>query len=618
MFSPYDFNPQSSERGLMTTISDSTNFLMDPKREIPSTFNSKGVYESGLVVDAPTMNKVYTRGFEEKLTFKNVFPPVCFKSHWDPAALSKYVLPEDLRIPLPVDPRPMFRNCINYFNLTPSTTETKAEAIVRSELGPTVQPGGSVKGVPYEVFAKNIDSESDLLLNHPQDKCDENKWSARADSDLYVNTHKPSAAGGSSDVKISELSHPLAAIIPKAPNKCRAAAEQSAWSRSARVFNNPTREDRMPGFTARLSEAPLGSKGAVTAAVSKTPRVWSDNSVVFYMDTHSGFRNLANLASALRDLKYEVAIYSTDTTSIHQGISYHHVSEFVPNDMYATIIMWGGSDLLNNFQHKPLAKAILLNLEDDEDAEFVCSRSVKDLVDKIVVKSAYHRSKYNCYTWSKFEVLASALPTPLFTGPNRYDERFPHRVLVTEYTSELVGFVQHAWIRLKAEFPDAELHVWESPGDEKAEVLPMLMAVSKELGVHLHGQTTMENMIKERFASRCHVYLEDYDQIACDPIRLSALAGCIPITPERGVYTELRGINVPGRVNKPEVMVDYAKTVSSLFKNPDFAHRMQVWCQMDHGLRGAKATAERWSTIIKGLLTQAKPYSVGQFNSLFE
>jgi hypothetical protein len=94
----------------MTTISDSTNFLMDPKKEIPSTFNSKGVYESGLVVDAPTMNKVNTRGYEENLTFKNVFPPVCFKSHWDPAALSKYVLPEDLRIPLPVDPRPMFRN----------------------------------------------------------------------------------------------------------------------------------------------------------------------------------------------------------------------------------------------------------------------------------------------------------------------------------------------------------------------------------------------------------------------------------------------------------------------------------------------------------------------------
>ena len=605
----------------MTTISDSTHFLMDPKREVPSTFNSKGVYESGLVVDAPTMNTVDTHGYPEKLTFKNVFPPVCFKSHWDPALLSKYVLPEDLRIPLPVDPRPMFRNCINYFNLTPVTTETKTDADIRSKLEITTQPGGSSHGSPFELFAKNIDNESDLLLNHPQDTCDDNKWSARANSDLYINTHRPPSSKNTNEgtVKLSELSHPLAAIIPKAPNKCRANAEQSAWERSSRVFNNPTREDRMPGHVPRLSEAPLGSRGPRTGRVSKTPRVWSSNSVVFYLDTHSGLTNLTNLATGLRDLNYEVAIFSTETTAIRQGISYHHVSEFVPNDVYSTIILWGGSDLLENFQYKPQAKAILLNLDEEEESEYVCSRANKDLVDKIIVKSAYHRSKYNCFPWSKFEILPSSLPTLLFTGPNKYDERMPHRVLITEYSPFLVSFVQNAWIRLKAEFPDAELHIWQTPGDDKEDVFPTLMAIATpNKGVFLHGQTDLEGMIKERFASRCHVYLEDYDQISCEPIRLSALAGCIPITPERGVYTELRGINVPGKVSNPDVIIDYAKSISSLFKHPEFAHRMQIWCQGDASLKGNKATTERWSTIIKGIITESKPYSIGLFNSLFE
>jgi hypothetical protein len=603
----------------MTTISDSSNFLMDPQREVPATFNTKSAYESGLVVDAPTMNIIETRGFPEKLTFQTVFPPVCLKSHWDPAALSKYVLPQDLRIPLPVDPRPLFRNCINYFNLTPNTEATKQESVTRSKLDIPLQPGGGTRGVPFELYAKNIDNESDLFLNHPQDQCDDDKWMASNDSDLYNNNHKPivTKADDSGFVKVSELEKPLATITPNGPYKCRADVDQSAWGRSARVFNNPTREDRMPGNAPRLSEAPLGYKGPRTARVTKTPRVWSDNSVVFYVDSHSGYLNLSNLATGLRDLKFEVAIFSTETTSMKEGISYHHVSEFVPNDAYSTIIMWGGSDLLENFQYVPKAKAILLNLDEDEASEYVCGRANKDIVDKIVVKSAYHRSKYQCYTWSKFEIIPSPLPSTLFTGPNRFLERNPHRVLITEYSPELVLFVQHGWMRLRAEFPKAELHVWESPGDDKKDVMTTLLGITKNKGVFLHGQADINTMIRERFSSRCHVYLEDYDQISCEAVRLSALAGCIPIMPERGVYTELKGLNVPGRVREPSVLIEYAKTVSTLFKNPDYTYKMQVNCQMDPALKGNKATAERWAQIIKGIVNESKPYSVGNFNSLF-
>jgi hypothetical protein len=603
----------------MTSISDSTNFLMDPKREVPTTFNSKSAYESGLVVDAPNMNIVNTKGYPEKLTFQNVFPPVCIKSHWDPAALSKYVLPEDLHIPLPVDPRPLFRNCINYFNLTPITEETKQESESRSKLELPVLPGGNVRGVPFELYKRNIDKESDLFLNHPQDKCDDDKWMPKPDSDLYTNTHRPPAPDNNQTVKISELSHPLATIIPKNSKTCRSDVDMTAWNNSARVFNNPTREDRMPGNAPRLSEAPLGSKGAITGRVSKTPKIWSNNSVVFYVDSHSGYLNLTNLATALRDLNYEITIFSTQTTSIKEGISYHHVSEFIPNDMYSTIIMWGGSNLLANFQYKPQAKALLLNLDEEEETDYVCSKANKDLVDKIIVKSAYHRSKYNCFTWSKFEVIPSGLPAQLFIGPNRFLDRNQYKVLITEYTSATVLFVQNAWFRLKAEYPKAELHIFETAGDDKKSVLPVLSTIAKgkDKGIFLHGQLDINGMVKERLTSRVHVYLEDIDQISCETLRLSALGGCIPIMPERGVYTEIKGINIPGSVTNNDVLIEYAKAVSSIFKNPDYARKLQTQYQMDPTLKGYKETAERWSTIIKGLVYGLKPYSVGQFNSLF-
>ena len=578
----------------MTSLSDSTNFLMDTEDSASTTFNSKGVYESAKVLDAPRMNIVETKGYPEKLTFKNVFPPVCFKSHWDPAALSKYVLPDTLAVPLPVDPRPLFRNCIKYFNLTPQTVETKHDATVRAAQALQVLPGGLK--APYEVYVKNIDRESDLLLNHPQDRCDNNKWVATEDSDLYVNRHKPTGAIGA----MGAMERPLVTIASGGAG-CRAAFDKGAWNRSARFFNNPTREDRMPGHAARGSEAPLSSMGPTTGRVALVPRVWTDKSVVFYVDSHAGFMSLASLAAGLRDLKYEVTIFSTDKTSVQEGINYHHVTSFVPNDVYSTIVLWGPSALLDNFQFKPQARAIILALEEAEDSEFVCSRAIKDMVNKIVVKSAYHRSLYNCYTWSKFEVIPSGLPAALFVGPNRLLARGEHRVLITEYSEALVPFIQHAWIRIRAEFPDAELHIWETAGDDKKKVMPLLLALTKDKGVSLHGMKDLEGMIKERFMSRCQIYLEDYDQVSCDSVRLSALAGCIPIMPERGVYTELRGINVPGSVTKSEVLVGYAKAISTLFKNTGYARDMQIRSQTDPALTGHRATAERWVSIINGL-----------------
>lgn len=568
---------------------------MDYQQTAASIANSKEVYESSAVVDAPHMNIVHTKGYPEKLTFKNVFPPVCLKSHWDPAALSKYVLPETSTVPLPVDPRPLFRNCINYFNLTPQSAQTKHDATVRAGQTLMVQPGGAAGlRVPYEVYVNNIDRESDLLLNHPQDKCDNNKWTPTENSDLYVNRHKPPTTGSPD--------RPLVTIAPAGAGAgCRAAFDKGAWNRSARVFNNPTREDRMPGNAARRSEAPLSSMGPTTGRVASVPRVWTNKSVVFYVDSHAGFMSLASLAAGLRDLKYEVTIYSTDKTSVQEGVSYHHVSEFVPNDIYSTIVMWGPSALLDNFQYKPQARTILLALEEAEEADFVCGRAIKDIVNKIIVKSSYHRSLYNCFTWSKFEVIPSGLPAALFIGPNRLLARDERRVLITEYSEALVPFVQHAWVRVRAEFPDAELHIWETAGDDKKRVMPLLMALSKDKGISLHGMKDLDGMIKERFVSRCQVYLEDYDQVSCDSVRLSALAGCIPIMPERGVYSELRGINIAGPVSKPEVLLGYAKAISGLFKNPGYAREVQLKIQADPALSGHRATAERWIKIIEGL-----------------
>jgi len=594
---------------------------MNIQKELSASFPTKAAYESAKVVDAVHMNKTDVNGYPQDRTFQYMFPPVCLKTHWDAEAFSRHVLPGDLKVPLPVDPRPLFRNCTQYVTSAPVDPNEKANAALRREAAArVVMPGGAAsRGVPYEIYVANVNAENELYLDHPQDKCDDNKWHATDDSDLYNNRAAPPRPENLNS--FTELSRPIATVIPKGPYKCRADADDVNWNRSARLFNNPTREDRVPGAAARSTEAPLSKRGATTGKVAETPRVWPTRSVVFYLGSVQSDSDYAliNLASALMARDYEVTIFSPQTTAIRQGIAYHNVMEYVPNDIYSTVVMWGDSDLLANFQYRPTCKVLLLNLEDKEEKEQVCHPMVKELVDRIVVKSAFHRSIYDCYRWSKFEVIPDGLPVGFFTDvENRSLPREKYRVLVTEYSEALVRFVNVAWLRIIATYPGAELHIWETVGDQKRKVMPALAGTAKGKGIVLHDQGSMNDMVRERFRSNVHVYLEDYDQVSCDAVRMSALAGCITIMPDRGVYKELRGINVPGSVMDDNVLVDYAKSISAVFKDPVTYEQVRRRNQTDIALQGWRGTADRWLTVIEGLAKTSKPFSIGAYNSLFK
>jgi hypothetical protein len=156
-------------------------------------------------------------------------------------------------------------------------------------------------------------------------------------------------------------------------------------------------------------------------------------------------------------------------------------------------------------------------------------------------------------------------------------------------------------MRIKSTYAAAELHVWETVGDDKEKIAPLLAPSAKSKAIVLHDRGDMNTMVRERFKSSVHVYLEDYEQISCDAVRLSALAGCIPIMPNKGVYTELKGINISGSVKNESTLIEYAKTISGIFMDEKYANNLRRMYQMDNTLKGWNATAERWMAIFRGL-----------------
>lgn len=177
-----------------------------------------------------TLDEFYAGGPK---TWNEAFPPFCLRTHWDPTALSKHVLPTPGPVQLAMDPRQSVRICTTYYNT--SAKEDKGSVLPPGGGPGTISMlgGGSASlGFPYAGF--NSQAESDLQLLHlPLTRCSERKYSPPQLLD-YTN-----AVPGAHADSLS----PLATVVSKQAG-CRAADDQAAWSRSSRLFFNPTKYDR--------------------------------------------------------------------------------------------------------------------------------------------------------------------------------------------------------------------------------------------------------------------------------------------------------------------------------------------------------------------------------------
>ena len=205
-------------------------------------------------------------------TWQEAFPPVCVKSHWDPTQVTNYVLPAQLVAPQQYDPRQSVRICTSYYTTAdpdvsagpPQDAEVRVQRasaslknafqeqseppIPASLLGPDyyrrnspptdVAFGGAAGlGAPYALYAESVNQESDLYrLNTPLTKCKERRYQPQGGPADATNTlpHVSQSFGLS----------PHATVVAKSTG-CRQADDEAAWNRSARLFFNPTRMDRV-------------------------------------------------------------------------------------------------------------------------------------------------------------------------------------------------------------------------------------------------------------------------------------------------------------------------------------------------------------------------------------
>lgn len=197
------------------------------------------------------------------------FPPICLRSHWDPTAVTNYILPpSSLKVNLALDPRQSVRICTSYYNTSAGDAPVTSNQTMQPQPIPSAlrgfggeviphviqQPpyfpvgGAAGLGFPYKGFQPAI--ESDLLrVSEQLTLCAERRY-------LPPNGI-PAESIGSNKVPGSDDSL-LSSNVLQVKNRagCREADDKIATERSNRLFFNPTRYDRTTNVPANLYIAP--------------------------------------------------------------------------------------------------------------------------------------------------------------------------------------------------------------------------------------------------------------------------------------------------------------------------------------------------------------------------
>ena len=167
----------------------------------------------------------------------NFFPPVCNQFHFDPTQIIRHTLPqENYSIPLPLDPRPWTKVCLEYVN---STTNEPAPKI-----NPNIAfPAGGFFQDPNRYLA-SVDSESSLRrLDQPLRKCDAGQFEPDTNGDMFNSRILVTREKNKNFGVIPELSIPKATITA-GPYKCREEADTINMAVSNKPFFNTTKQDR--------------------------------------------------------------------------------------------------------------------------------------------------------------------------------------------------------------------------------------------------------------------------------------------------------------------------------------------------------------------------------------
>lgn len=233
---------------------------------------------------------------------------------------------------------------------------------------------------------------------------------------------------------------------------------------------------------------------------------------------------------------FDVSVYcNLDTQEgVYDGVKYYNYRNFNPLEEVDILIIWRDLDILDNNLG---AKCIYLDLHDvPENQDYTEGRISK--IEKIFVKSEYHKALFLDHIQEKIEVIPNGADIDLFFSNNAKRDKFK-LVYASDYYRGLELMLKFGWPIIKKTIPKAELDifygwdffdsVWKN--DLKKIAWKQAMTdLMRQSGIKENGRVSQQVLAQNLKTANILYYGCNFKEVDCITVRQAAIAGCIPCT----------------------------------------------------------------------------------------
>lgn len=254
------------------------------------------------------------------------------------------------------------------------------------------------------------------------------------------------------------------------------------------------------------------------------------------------------------------------------GVKYQNYWTFNVADEYDVLWSWRLPEL---FEYDLKARLKILDMHDVmTPAEFTKTRL--DRIDKIFVKTNYHRSLYPLVEDEKFVVVGNGIDLTRF---DKKVEKDPYRFCYTSSPNRGLDIVLKMWGKIKEALPEATLHVYygwktyyeiEKNNPERMLWMKKVQDLMKQEGVIDHGRVGQKELAEDLLKTSFWLYPTYFPEIDCITAKEMQAAGVIPITSGYAALEESQkiGVKLTGDVYDPEWQEEYIKAAVSAKPEP--------------------------------------------------
>lgn len=252
----------------------------------------------------------------------------------------------------------------------------------------------------------------------------------------------------------------------------------------------------------------------------------------------------------------------------YNGVYYSNWINFPFEKKLKTLIIWRKPGLLLLMNNDFSADNTIIDFHDNffviNDLESTKLQQIFDKINFINIKSKYH---YECFIDflkskninnnynNKCNIIENGVRINHFKKNNNII-RNPFRFCYcSSYDRGLEDIILKIWPIIYNKEPTAELHIYYGmdyiyDDDFKIKMKQILSST----GVMDHGRQSMDIIIREKYLSTFHLYINNsISEIDCISIKESLVTGCIPIISNFGVFKERDGLHYNWNSNDEEL-----------------------------------------------------------------